>query len=82
MTCKDCIHSEVCYLKKDGISETYADKCGYSLFENEIGKIDDMKKWLKPCYDCKYNPDRIGNDYTCAFDCDFRYCAYEKEEEK
>ena len=56
MTCNNCIHSEVCYLRKDGISETYADKCGYRLFDDALrqtmvvkiskDKTDDLIKQL------------------------------------
>ena len=36
MTCKDCIHREVCYLRENVPSESYADKCGYSHFEKDL----------------------------------------------
>lgn len=48
--------------------------------ENTIRIIEEMEKWVKPCYTCKYRPDKVGNDYWCAFDCDNSYRGYEKGE--
>ena len=62
-------------------SEEYLkQKQAYDMAIKALEEIDTMKKWLKPCYNCKFNPDRIGNDYTCAFDCDYHYRAYKEEE--
>ena len=40
--------------------------------------INDAEKWLKPCYYCKFRPDKVGNDFTCA-DC-YKYNAFERGE--
>ena len=35
MTCKDCIHNEVCY-KSESVSDNYAEKCGDCLTEKDL----------------------------------------------
>ena len=45
MTCKDCIHREVCYLRENVPSESYADKCGYSHFEKDLERPEG--KWVE-----------------------------------
>lgn len=41
--------------------------------------VEIMKNYVKPCYECKYRPDKFGCDYTCA-NC-YKYDAFEKEEQ-
>lgn len=44
-----------------------------------LENVEIMKKYLKPCFDCKFRPDKVGHDYNCA-NC-FKYDSYEKEEQ-
>ena len=39
MTCKECIHNAVCYLRNYCITSDYANKCGYYFSDNVIDNI-------------------------------------------
>lgn len=44
MTCKDCIHNEVCY-KSESVSDNYAEKCGDCLTEKDLQRP--QGEWIR-----------------------------------
>ena len=38
MTCKDCLHYDVCY-RRECVSDNYAEKCGNCLLEQDLHRL-------------------------------------------
>ena len=66
MTCKDCIHNEVCYRRDGGkgVPDNYAEECGDCLTEKDLQrpqgewKLDMLGAY---CTICHYYPDYTSN---------------------
>ena len=43
MTCKECIHNAVCYLRNYCIPSDFANKCGFYFSDNVIDDIETLK---------------------------------------
>ena len=66
MTCKDCIHRDVCYKRESVPDENYAEKCGdfisdKVLEERPKGEWELFNSYYRKCNKCER---MVGFDYA------------------
>ena len=80
MTCKDCIHNEMCYGTHTDNSTTccyYKDKSRFIELPCKVGDTV-YKLWYEPCHNGEYYPDSYGC-CGCEDECDLKRSIFDFE---
>lgn len=70
MTCKDCIHSGLCYKEND--FNNFPDRCG-DFISDKVLEDRPQGEWIYPDADCIIGKQRIGKRWKVCSNCKKEY---------